>query len=82
MDITYWREERKFKKFCFKIPKGISVVEVFLAENTLIEPKTDMGRPLNDQFPFMNDNEFHQNNRFVKFDRVKKVVIDKVDSHE
>ena len=80
--LTYIKIKNEKDLKNFKIPKGISVVEVFLAENTLIEPKTDMGRPLNDQFPFMNDNEFHQNNRFVKFDRVKKVVIDKVDSHE
>tara|TARA_A100001011_G_scaffold240904_1_gene248869 strand:- start:2968 stop:4761 length:1794 start_codon:yes stop_codon:yes gene_type:complete len=80
--LTYIKikNEKDLKKF--RIPKGISVVEVVLAENTLIEPKTEMGRPLNDQFPFMKDKEFHKNNRFVKFDRVKKIVIDEVDSHE
>ena len=26
MDITYWRKERKFKRFCFKLPKGIKKV--------------------------------------------------------
>ena len=25
-DITYWRKERKFKRFCFKLPKGIKKI--------------------------------------------------------
>ena len=25
-NITYWRKERKFKRFCFKFPKGIKKV--------------------------------------------------------
>lgn len=66
----------------FTIPKKRSVVEILFAENTLIEPKLEMKRPLNDQFPYMPDEEFNRNNKFVKFDRVKDVIIKKAESHE
>ena len=32
MDITYWRKERKFKRFCFKLPKGIKEIVSSLRE--------------------------------------------------
>lgn len=66
----------------FKIPKKRSVVEIVFAENTLIEPKLEMKRTLNDQFPYMSDDEFIKNNKFVKFDRVKNVEIQRAESHE
>ncbi|WP_298380399.1 thiamine pyrophosphate-binding protein [Azospirillum sp.] len=45
------------------------LVEVRLAPNTLIEPKLEMGRPINDQFPYMTDEEFAKANPFVSFPR-------------
>ena len=66
----------------FKIPNRRSVVEIVFAENTLIEPKLEMKRPLNDQFPYMPDEEFYRNNKFVDFKRVKDVNIKKAESHE
>ena len=41
-----------------------------------------MKRPLNDQFPYMSDDEFYRNNKFVNFKRVKDVNIKKAESHE
>lgn len=45
------------------------LVEVVLAPNTLIEPKLEMGRPINDQFPYMDEEEFARTNPFVSFTR-------------
>ena len=49
--------------------KGGCVIEVVLHEDTIIEPKLELGRPINDQAPHVPDDEFNAANRFVKFDR-------------
>ncbi len=51
--------------------QGPLVVDVILHPNTLIEPKREMGRPINDQFPYASDQEFAQGNRFVAHQREK-----------
>jgi acetolactate synthase-1/2/3 large subunit len=48
---------------------GPIVIEVMLSEQTLIEPKLEMGRPINDQFPYLDDAEYASGNRFVKYPR-------------
>lgn len=49
--------------------KGSGIIDLQLHPNTLIEPKLEMGRPINDQFPYLGAEEFERNNRFVKFAR-------------
>ena len=46
-----------------------SLIEVRIEENTLIEPKVEKGRPINDQFPQVDAVEFDFGNRFHKYDR-------------
>ena len=46
-----------------------AIVDILLDPNTLIEPKLEMGRPINDQFPYLDDAEFKALNRFVGFTR-------------
>lgn len=46
-----------------------AVVDVLLHPGTLIEPKLEMGRPINDQFPYMSDEDFAEANPFVTFSR-------------
>jgi len=48
---------------------GPIVIDVMLGEHTLIEPKLEMGRPINDQFPYLNDDEYAAGNRFVAYPR-------------
>ncbi|WP_315763401.1 thiamine pyrophosphate-binding protein [Bradyrhizobium sp. SZCCHNS2005] len=48
---------------------GPIVIEVMLSEQTLIEPKLEMGRPINDQFPYLDDAEYASGNRFVEYPR-------------
>lgn len=48
---------------------GAIVIEVMLSEQTLIEPKLEMGRPINDQFPYLSDAEYASGNRFVDYPR-------------
>ena len=52
--------------------KGTRLLEVILDPNTIIDPKLEMGRPINDQFPYLSDDEFETGNRFVSFDRLTK----------
>ena len=49
--------------------KGPSLLEVVLSPDTLIEPKLEMGRPINDQFPYLPDDEYAAANRFVAYPR-------------
>ena len=48
---------------------GPIVIDVMLSEDTLIEPKLEMGRPINDQFPYLSDPEYRSGNRFVDYPR-------------
>lgn len=52
-------------------PGGPRLIEVVVHENTLIEPKLEVGRPINDQFPYASDEEFASGNRFVSFERIQ-----------
>ncbi len=49
--------------------RGGTLIEIVLDPNTPIEPKLEVGRPINDQFPYMDDDEFNMINPFVHFDR-------------
>ena len=44
---------------------GLRIFEVFLDPNTLIEPKLEMGNPINKQFPYLSKNEIEEGNRFT-----------------
>jgi acetolactate synthase-1/2/3 large subunit len=48
---------------------GPIVIEVMLSEHTLIEPKLEMGRPINDQFPYLSEEDYAAGNRFVNYPR-------------
>ncbi len=48
---------------------GPIVIDVVLSEHTLIEPKLEMGRPINDQFPYLGESEYADGNRFVDYPR-------------
>jgi acetolactate synthase-1/2/3 large subunit len=48
---------------------GAIVIDVVLSEHTLIEPKLEMGRPINDQFPYLAEAEYTSGNRFVSYPR-------------
>lgn len=50
-----------------------AVIDIVFHENTLIEPRLEMGHPINDQFPYVSDDEFNWANRFSAHKRVKKV---------
>lgn len=54
--------------------QGPIVIDVMLSEDTLIEPKLEMGRPINDQFPYMSAAEYAQGNRFVDYARPDHIV--------
>ena len=68
--IGYTRVERleQITATLFK-RNGPSLVEVVLGPDTLIEPKLEMGRPINHQFPYLPDAEYTAANRFVAYPR-------------
>ena len=51
---------------------GPTVIDVALSDSTLIEPKLELGRPINDQYPYLNDSEYSEGNRFVPYPRVER----------
>ncbi|QDM33320.1 thiamine pyrophosphate-binding protein [Tardiphaga sp. vice352] len=49
--------------------RGPILIEVMLSDQTLIEPKLEMGRPINDQYPYLPQDEYERGNRFVAYPR-------------
>jgi acetolactate synthase-1/2/3 large subunit len=45
---------------------GIRILDIFLDPNTLIEPKLEMGNPINNQFPYLPINEIVEGNHFIE----------------
>jgi acetolactate synthase I/II/III large subunit len=52
---------------------GSIVVNVVLHPDLLIEPKLELGRPINDQFPYLEPIEYAAGNRFVDYPRPPRV---------
>ena len=48
---------------------GPILIDVILSEHTLIEPKLEMGRPINDQYPYLPASEYASGNCFVDYPR-------------
>ena len=46
---------------------GAILIDVRLSEQTLIEPKLEMGRPINDQYPYLDDDDYTRSNRYVEY---------------
>ena len=65
----YGIEYRKIEKIedlhqdVFSI-KGPVVIDIFLHPDTMIEPKLEMGRSIEDQFPYLTDEEFNNGMKF------------------
>lgn len=49
--------------------RGAILIDVVLSEETLIEPKLEMGRPINDQYPYLSQDEYDRGNRYVQYPR-------------
>ena len=48
---------------------GKTLIEVMVSDKVLIEPKLEAGRPINDQFPYVTNEDYASNNRFVEYKR-------------
>jgi acetolactate synthase-1/2/3 large subunit len=51
------------------LKRGAIIIDVILHPQTLIEPKLEMGRPINDQYPYLSSEEYARGNRFVDYPR-------------
>ena len=68
-DIAYVRVEQLDQLTPDLFRHGPVIIDVALSEHTLIEPKLEMGRPINDQFPYLSAEEYAEGNRFVDYPR-------------
>ena len=68
-DIAYVRVEQLDQLTPDLFRRGPVIIDVALSEHTLIEPKLEMGRPINDQFPYLSAEEYAEGNRFVDYPR-------------
>lgn len=55
--------------------RGAILIDVVLSEKTLIEPKLEMGRPINDQYPYLSQDEYERGNRYVQYPRPAERLI-------
>lgn len=51
-------------------PKGLRLLDIMLDPRTPIEPKVELGRPIDDQFPYLDDTEWSQGNAFHTYKRM------------
>lgn len=45
------------------------LIEFIIDDRVLIEPKLEGGRPINDQFPYVTNKEYAENNKFIDYAR-------------
>ena len=67
--LDYIRVERMEDLTPDLFKRGAIIIDVILSEQTLIEPKLEMGRPINDQYPYLSDAAYSEGNRFVDYPR-------------
>lgn len=48
---------------------GRRIIEIIIDQGTQIEPKLEMGRPINDQSPLVSDADFEAGNQFFSYER-------------
>ena len=63
--IEYHKVEKveDLRKELFSI-QGPGVIDIYLHPDTMIEPKLEMGRSIEDQFPYLTDEEFNSAMKF------------------
>jgi acetolactate synthase-1/2/3 large subunit len=67
--LAYARIERMEDLTPELLRQGAIVIDVALSEQTLIEPKLEMGRPINDQYPYLDEAAYERGNRYVTYKR-------------
>jgi len=72
--LDYQRVERLEELTPDLFERGPIVIDVILSDQTLIEPKLEMGRPINDQYPYLQQAAYDRGNRFVAYPRPDKLV--------
>lgn len=68
-EIDYARVDRPDDITPELFRRGPILIDVILSDQTLIEPKLELGRPINDQYPYLPDAEYADGNRFVAYPR-------------
>jgi len=48
---------------------GPTLIDIIIDEQTQIEPKLEMGRPINDQYPYLDQVEYDKGNRYIEYRR-------------
>jgi acetolactate synthase-1/2/3 large subunit len=50
---------------------GRRIIEIAIHPGTQIEPKLEKGRPINDQTPLINDQQFAADNPYFSYERIR-----------
>ena len=50
---------------------GRRIIEIEIDPGCTIEPKLEMGRAINDQMPYVSDQEFADGNKYISYERVR-----------
>lgn len=61
---------------------GAVLIEVVLSDETLIEPKLEMGRPINDQYPYLSNEAYERGNRYVAYPRPEAIKVAMVETNK
>jgi acetolactate synthase-1/2/3 large subunit len=67
--LAYARIEKMSDLIPELFKRGPILIDVVISDQTLIEPKLEMGRPINDQYPYLSQAEYTQGNRYVTYPR-------------
>ncbi|MHB1304799.1 MAG: thiamine pyrophosphate-binding protein [Acidiphilium sp.] len=79
--LAYARIERLEDLTPDLLRRGAILIDVILSEHTLIEPKLEMGRPINDQYPYLDGDAYARGNRYVQYPRPVAVtaIVENID---
>jgi acetolactate synthase-1/2/3 large subunit len=68
-DFDYARVENLDQVTSDLLRPGRRIIEIMIDPGTQIEPKLEMGRPINDQSPLVSDADFAEGNLFFHYER-------------
>jgi len=68
-DFDYARVENLDQVTSDLLRPGRRIIEIMIDPGTQIEPKLEMGRPINDQSPLVSDADFAKGNLFFHYER-------------
>ena len=70
-DFDYARVESLSNVTQDLLKPGRRIIEIMIDAGCTIEPKLEMGRSINDQMPYVSEEEFRFGNKFFEYKRIR-----------